>query len=195
MSEKKEVVLTEVNTDLENTKFKLIKKSNDLINTITLKQKEYAPVNERVIAFRRVYPTGQIITEPNFTENYINFEAIVLDENDKVLAKGHAREYAKNEFALEKAETSAVGRALGLCGFGISTSIASAEDIENTDKKSEVFDEPPLEELVRKLNGLLTKQELTDFMNSVHRVDMNKVPSYLLMAMIRFKEDEKHTSR
>ena len=32
---------------------------------------------------------------------------------------------------IENCETSAVGRALGMCGFGIDTSIASAEEVQN----------------------------------------------------------------
>lgn len=171
-----------------------IEKANSLINTIKLKGKDYAEVKERVIAFRRVFPTGQIITEPSFTDNYVMYEAVIFDENDKLLAKGHSREYLKNEFAIEKAETSAIGRALGFCGFGINTSIASAEDIENMDKPSEIFDEKPANELADDLKGLLTKQEQVDFLNTVHRVEMKNVPSYLLTAMIKFKEDEKHNT-
>ena len=120
---------------------------------------------------------------------------MIFDGNDKMLAKGHSREYLKNEFAMEKAETSAIGRALGFCGFGINTAIASAEDIENMDKPSEIFDEQPVEVLAEKLKTLLTKQEFTDFMNAVHKVDIRNVPSYLLTSMIRFKEDEKHNPK
>lgn len=169
--------------------FDLIKKANDLIKTISLKQKEYAPVNERVIAFRRVYPNGQIIAEPTFTDNYINFEALVFDDQEKLIAKGHAREFAKNEFAMEKAETSAIGRALGLCGFGISTSIASAEDMQEVDKPSQIFDEKPINELVSDFNSLYSKQEQIDLMNSLHVVDPVKIGSKLLTALIDYKND------
>lgn len=174
-----------------------IEKANSLIKTIQLKGKEYAEVKERVIAFRRVHPLGQIITEPSFTENYVIFEAIAFDGDGKMLSKGHAREYLKKEFAMELAESSAIGRCLGFCGYGISTSIASAEDIENMDKNKpiEIFDEKPVNELADKLKGLLTKQEQVDFLNTVHRVEMKNVPSYLLTAMIKFKEDEKHNTK
>ena len=168
-----------------------IHEANSLINTIELKGKQYAEVKERVIAFRRVHPLGQIITELSFTENYVNSEAMIFDENDKLLAKGHAREYLKNDFAIERAETSSIGRALGFCGYGIATSIASAEDMQEVGK-SEIFDEPPVEELISKVTSLLTKQELVDLLNFVHKVDIAKVPSYMLMAIIKHKEDEKH---
>ena len=185
MEEKKEML----NNDWNN-----IHEANSLINTVELKGKQYAEVKERVIAFRRVHPLGQIITELSFTDNYANCEAIIFNENGIMLAKGHAREYLKREFAIEKAETSAIGRALGFCGFGISTSIASAEDVQEIDKPSEIFDEPPIEELAKKVTAILTRQELTDLLNCVHKVDLIKVPSYILSAVIRHKEDEKNKS-
>lgn len=174
-------------------KFELIKKANDLINTIQLKQKDYAPVNERVLAFRRVEPDGRIITEPSYTDNYVNFEAQVYADDGRLLATGHAREYLKTEFAIEKAETSAIGRALGLCGYGVTTSIASFEDMESIDDKSkEIFDEPTPEEVLAELHPLMTKQETIDLLNSVHKTSLTSVPSYLLLALLRYKKDEKH---
>lgn len=179
---------------MDKTNWELIKEANDLIETKELKGKPYAEVKERVIAFRRVHPLGQIIAEPTFTDNYVNYEAVILDDDGKILAKGHARELLRTEFAFEKAETSAIGRALGFCGYGISTSIASAEDIENIDKPSEIFDEPPIEELVKNLVSLTTKQEQVDLLNFVHRVEFKNIPSHLLVALIKFKEDEKHNA-
>lgn len=110
---------------------------------------EYAEVKERVIAFRKVYPSGSIITEITQTENYIMAKAIINGYGTSnihevqfgTLATGYARELANKPFALENAETSAIGRALGFCGFGISTSIATKEDMEKVDSPSGVFDE------------------------------------------------------
>lgn len=184
MEDKKEKVMTNW-TQIED--------ANKLINTVELKGKKYAEVKERVIAFRRVHPTGSILTKNQFTDNYVLFDAEILDQDGKVLATGHSREYLKSEFALEKAETSAIGRALGFCGFGITTAIASAEDIENMDR-DEVFDEPPVHEVALKLSGRMTKQEYADFLNCTHVLDLEKLPGYLLSAMLKFYED-KHTSR
>lgn len=185
MSEKEKVLTND---------WKQIEEANSLINTIELKGKQYAEVKERVIAFRRVHPLGQIITEPSFTDNYVIFEAIAFDGDGKMLAKGHAREYLKREFAMELAESSSIGRCLGFCGYGITTSIASAEDIENMEKPSEIFDEKPAEEMAKELSALLTKQEYADLLNTVHRVELKNVPSYVLKAMLKFKEDEKHNT-
>lgn len=189
MSDKKEKKEVLINKNWDN-----IHEANQLINTIELKGKQYAEVKERVIAFRRVHPLGQIITDLSFTENYVNCEAVIFDENGVMLAKGHAREYLKNPYALERAETSSIGRGLGFCGFGISTSIASADDMQEVDKPNEIFDEPPIEELAEKVTHLLSKQELVDLLNLVHKVDVKKIPSYVLMSIIKHKEDEKHNS-
>lgn len=183
----------EENKKVLTNDWKKIEEANSLINTVELKGKQYAEVKERVIAFRRVHPLGQIITDLSYSENYINCEATIVSDG-LALAKGHSREYLKRDFAIEKAETSAIGRALGFCGFGISTSIASAEDMQQVDKPSEIFDEPSIDELAEKTKALLTKQELTDLMNCVHRVDVKNVPSDILMAIIRLKENEKYNS-
>lgn len=173
--------------------WKQIEEANSLINTIELKGKQYAEVKERVIAFRRVHPLGQIITEPTFTDNYIIFEAIAFDGEGKMLSKGHAREYLKTEYAMEKAESSAIGRCLGFCGYGITTSIASAEDIENMDKPSEIFDEAPKDKLIEDFIKTFTKQEQVDLFNSLHIVESNKLTSKLLIALLEYKNEKYST--
>lgn len=182
-----------------NEKWALIKEANDLIEPKKIKdkngvEKDYAEVKERVIAFRRVHPLGQIITDLTFTENYVNAEAGAFTAEGVLLAKGHAREYLKNAFAIEKAETSAIGRALGFCGFGVSTSIASAEDMEEVDKPSEIFDERPIQEVLIDFNKLFTKQEQIDLFNSLHVVEPQKCGIKLLETLISWKNEQKHNS-
>lgn len=115
-----------------------LKKANDAIKTTPIKGKEYAEVNQRVKAFRMVYPDGCIMTEMKSNENGICiFEANVYTGRDNILlATGHAYEVEGSSFInstsyIENAETSAVGRALGFAGFGIDTSIASYEEVGN----------------------------------------------------------------
>ena len=84
-----------------------------------------------------VYPQGQILTELLSNENgTCIFKAIVNDNEGKNLAIGTAYEKEGTSFInktsyIENCETSAVGRALGMAGFGIDTSIASAEEVAN----------------------------------------------------------------
>ena len=63
-------------------------------------------------------------------------KATCADENGSILGTGTAYEKEGSSFInktsyIENCETSAVGRALGFAGFGIDTSIASAEEVMN----------------------------------------------------------------
>ena len=109
-------------------KFEDIKKANESIKTTDIKGKDYAEVNQRVKAFRICYPEGAIKTEIVSLENgVVTMKATVLN-GLFVLATGYAQEkesssYINKTSFIENCETSAVGRALGFCGFGIDTSI------------------------------------------------------------------------
>ena len=114
-----------------------IVKANESIRTTDIKGKDYAEVNQRVKAYRMVYPEGTIATEIISNENGVCvFQARVYDDTNHLLGVGHAYEKEGSSFInktshLENAETSAIGRALGFCGFGIDTSIASYEEVAN----------------------------------------------------------------
>lgn len=114
-----------------------IKKANEAITITPIKGKDYAEVNQRVKAFRMVYPEGSIKTEIISLENGVCLmRAFCADEAGNVLGVGHAYEKEGSSFInqtsyIENCETSAVGRALGMAGFGIDTSICSAEELQN----------------------------------------------------------------
>ena len=117
--------------------FEQIKKANESIRTTDIKGKEYAEVNQRVKAFRMVCPSGCISTEMLSNEDGVCvFRAVVLDEDGRLLGTGTAYEKESSSFInktsyIENCETSAVGRALGMAGFGIDTSIGSADEVAN----------------------------------------------------------------
>jgi hypothetical protein len=55
---------------------------------------------------------------------YAVFEAQIKDRKGRIIATGHAAEYSENFFDfLEKAETSAVARALALAGYGTESAL------------------------------------------------------------------------
>lgn len=123
--------------------FEQLQKANESIRTVNIKGKEYAEVNQRIKAFRMVYPEGFISTEMKSNENGICiFHAAVGYYVEKegfldrvTLGTGTAYEKESSTFInktsyIENCETSAVGRALGMAGFGIDTSVASAEEVE-----------------------------------------------------------------
>ena len=130
--------------------YKDIEKVNLEIEKTDIKGKKYAEVSERVLAFRKLNPNGRIITEIiDKTENDVTMKATILDENEKKLATGFASEVKKglvNSISmLENCETSAIGRALGFCGFGIDSGIASGQDMQKVEqfkqknKKEEIY--------------------------------------------------------
>lgn len=125
-------------------KFEDIKNANESIRTTDIKGKEYAEVNQRIKAFRMVYPNGSITTEIVSLENgVVTMKASVVNEEGVLIGSGFAQEKESSSFInktsfIENCETSAVGRALGMCGFGIDTSVASYEEVQNAINNQEV---------------------------------------------------------
>ena len=113
-----------------------LEKANSTIKTTDIKGKEYAEVPQRIRAFRMCYPEGTISTELLSDDGGVCvFRASVYD-GDILLGTGTAFERADSSFInktsyIENCETSAVGRALGMAGFGIMASVASAEEVQN----------------------------------------------------------------
>jgi hypothetical protein len=125
---------------MSDVKFEDIQKANETINTTNIKGKEYAEVNQRIKAFRMIYPGGTIETEMLSNENGTCIFKAKVFKNDEIgsvlLGTGTAYEKENSSFInktsyIENCETSAVGRALGMAGFGIDTSVASAEEVAN----------------------------------------------------------------
>ena len=117
--------------------FEDLQKANGLIKTTNIKGKEHAEVNQRVKAFRSLYPEGTIKTELlKFEEGVVITQTTIYNERGEVLSTGLAyeREGSSNinrTSCLENCETSSTGRALGFLGLGIDTSIASYEEVTN----------------------------------------------------------------
>lgn len=129
--------------------FEDIQRANETIKTTDIKGKEYAEVNQRIKAFRMIYPQGFIETEMLSNENgtcifkaIVGIKSISEGIKDLILGTGTAYEKEGSSFInktsyIENCETSAVGRALGMAGFGIDTSVASAEEVQNAIEQQE----------------------------------------------------------
>lgn len=123
--------------------FDELMKVNSGMKVTDIKGKNYAEVNERIKGFRRLFPNGTISTEiVNLEDGVVVFKATALDEDGRILGVGHAYEKEGSTFInktsyIENAETSAVGRALGMIGIGIDTSVASYEEVANAVKQQE----------------------------------------------------------
>jgi len=108
------------------------------LKTISLKGREYVQVNARVEYFYTTYKNGMIMAEPTFKDDTVYFKATIFpDAKDKErFFVGHSFGSLKGEKALEKLETVAVGRALAFMGIGIVDAIASADEMQKFDSKS-----------------------------------------------------------
>ena len=130
--------------------YEQIEKANKEIETIKLGTKGYAQVNERIKAYRKVYPTGSLTSEiEEIREDYVRIKATATDEQDRIIATGTASEritgdskkdYINLNSMIENCETSAYGRCLGFAGFGVENAIASAEDMEKATEKSKRYE-------------------------------------------------------
>ena len=113
-----------------------LKRVNEECKTTPVKDKPYIEVNERIKAFRKLFPMGTIKSEMISNENGVCvFRAEVIADG-VVLGVGHAYEKETSSFInktsyIENCQTSAVGRALGMAGFGIDTAISSADEVQN----------------------------------------------------------------
>lgn len=113
---------------------------------IKIKGKDYVMVNERIKDFRKDHPDYSLVSEiVQLTEDSCVIKASILDTDGKVLATGHAQEDRQSTMInktsyIENCETSAWGRALGNLGYGIDTSIASAEEVSMAIAKQDLIE-------------------------------------------------------
>ena len=117
-----------------------IARANETIKTIDIKGASYAEVNQRIKAFRMLYPEGFIVSDMISNEDGVcifRAEVGYYNENGDLitLGVGHAYEKENSTFInktsfIENAQTSACGRALGMAGIGIDTSVASADEVQ-----------------------------------------------------------------
>jgi hypothetical protein len=107
---------------------------------LNLKGKEYLQVMHRIQWFRSENPEGSIRTTivekgGEGKDAYCLFRAeilIITEKGPLLLATAHKRE-TKGGFEdyIEKAESGAIGRALGMCGYGTQF---SADELEEGDR-------------------------------------------------------------
>jgi hypothetical protein len=171
--------------------FEQIKNANSEIKTTDIKGKDYAEVPQRIKAFRSVCPNGAIVTELLSNENGVCiFKASVYDEKQMLIGTGTAYEREDSSFInktsyIENCETSAVGRALGMCGFGIDVSVASAEEVQNAMLNQEVKAEPKAtEKQLETVSKLYTAEEMPKIyewakVDDLHRLTISQASALI----------------
>lgn len=127
--------------------FEELQRANAQIRTTNIKGKEYAEVNQRIKAFRMCYPMGYIRTELLSVQDGVCIMRAEVGIGENILGTGTAYEketssYINKTSYIENCETSAVGRALGMAGFGIDTSVASYEEVSNAIAQQEADKQP-----------------------------------------------------
>lgn len=121
--------------------FEDLKKVNKDIKTKDIKGKAYAEVQERITAFRKLFPDGFITTNVISSEGgmvIMGASCGYYNEDGSMHVLGTGTAYEKEGSSqinrtsfIENCETSAVGRALGMAGFGIVASLSSADEVAN----------------------------------------------------------------
>ena len=152
-----------------------IENVNRVLNPVDVKGKGYIEVNQRVKAFRMIYPEGAIVTEIiDCANGVVTMKATAIDNEGKILATGFANEKESASFInktsyIENCETSAVGRALGFCGFGIDTSICSADELNNAleQQKSKPINKRVAEEKKKAEKGRKQPSAMRDEMEEI----------------------------
>ena len=95
-------------------------KSGTKLPLMDIKGKKYLPVAQRLVWFREEHKDWAIKTKIiKLAKKAVIMKATIVDERGNTIAMAHKREDI-NGFSdyIEKAETGAIGRALGMCGYG-----------------------------------------------------------------------------
>ena len=137
---------------------------------INIKGKDYIPVNERIKEFWRIYPEGRINTNLLSVENgvcIVKAEVFKNSGSEKPEATGYAYELESSSFInktsyIENCETSAIGRALGILGIGIDTSVASADEVDNAMLLQKTIDQNKMEAIDKAIKKYGISDETVD---------------------------------
>lgn len=135
-----------VEQEIEATKAKLVqdfRPPKDVFITVQ-GGAQYLPARWRVVWLRRQVATAgwsiqtQMVAHvagtcasaggrgksPKITGGMAVFKAVVMDDRNKIIGEGHAQEFSDNfSDYIEKAETSAIARALAISGFGTESAL------------------------------------------------------------------------
>lgn len=124
------------------------------MKTINIKGKEYVPVVERVKEFYRLHgENGYLTTEIASDDGKrVVVKATVHLGGDRITTGYSQAEWGKGMMgavALEVAETSAIGRALGFANIGLLDGIATADEMRKAGGKKTYPEAPTeLEEII-----------------------------------------------
>jgi hypothetical protein len=114
-----------------------------------------------------------------------------------VLGTGTAYEKESSSFInktsyIENCETSAVGRALGMCGFGIDVSVASAEEVQNAiNNQGDKADPKATDKQISLIEDLYTDAEIETICKKANIEVLNDLTVAQASALISKRKDKK----
>jgi len=130
------------------------------VKTISLQGKDYAPVKERLKAFKEDFPKSKIETSYVFKEWHVIFEAVIYPKFDEEHTIWNWHSFWKLDKAksFEKLETIAIGRALWIAWYWADWDIASFDEMSeyldtNEITELEVFRKKEFKEIAEELNN------------------------------------------
>ena len=141
------------------------------------KKSKYVLVKTRLQYFRKHYQNGSISTEIlHFDKDTIMMKASVFI-NGQLVSTGIAHEdkdagYVNKTSFVEVCETSAVGRALGIQGIGISESVATYDEVRSAIQQQEQMEKN--DALIEYKASVLSSQ-LADYISNDDEVGIKEV--------------------
>ena len=140
---------------------------------ISIHGRDYQTVALRIAQFRLAHPDWAIITEILDRDDTAVLIRATIWDIDRIVATGHAEENRARGInktaAVENCETSAVGRALAMLGYG-GTEIASADEVRlKTQDTASLETLAALRDYLEEMAGDLTPEQLAFF--EAHPVD------------------------
>ena len=134
---------------------------------ISLKGKEYLPVQWRLVWLREQHPDAIVVTTlVERTDSFALFRAEVALPATGARATGHGSE-TKSDFGdfIEKAETKAIGRALAMLGYGTQFTVDLDEGHRIVDAPVERR-EPPY--------GAASPTQRDWYLSAMHKLDFDQ---------------------
>lgn len=171
--------------------------------------KDYAEVNQRVKAFRYAHPLGFINSHVVSNEagvcvfraevGYYNVNGVPVVLGTGTACEKESSSQINQTSYIENCETSAVGRALGMAGYGIDTSICSAEELQNAllqqekqPSESSAVDEERYRALALKVYG---REVLDNRCMELWKTDFKSTPLSEMIKVLPLKTLEKAASK
>lgn len=139
-------------------------------DTVNIHGKPYETVASRLQRFWADHPEWAIAPEV-FTDSdqptLVMVKTTIKDDTDRIRAVGHAEEVRgstqiNRTSALENCETSSVGRALAILGYG-GTELASADEVANaiSQQADPQFHTGYLDDAAKELTGQITEKQIS----------------------------------